>query len=210
MNPPTNQLPGGSLSGSLPNPYGGNYTGSTTTNDIALPNSVTGAMTNASHTAPSYGTFPGNETLAGAAGQASTASAVSQSPALPPASAYGAASTGAPFNGLPALPAPGGSLAGYSAAPAAGAGTANNNLPGLPAIPSATAGGNSATHTPASSAYQGATTLNGYTPGTTGRSTTYDFSPSGGGSAGTAPTNSSFSLPPNTATAPASDPSWKR
>lgn len=100
-------------------------------------------------------------------------------------------------------------MAAYSPAPGTAAGSANN-LAGLPAIPTATAGGSSAAQNPASTAYQGATTLNGYTPGTTGRSTTYDFSPGGSGASTGTATNTGSSLPPNTATAPSSDPLWKR
>src|SRR5690606_2445878 len=122
------QLAGGAYPGSLPSPYGGTYadpaTASTANNNIALPNSVTGAMTNATGSATSYGAFPGSETLPNIAGQASTASAVSPSPAYPPSSASGGASTGALFSGLPALPASGGSLAGYPSAPGGNAGQA--------------------------------------------------------------------------------------
>ncbi len=156
----------------LPNPYGGSYTGTAGTSasaqapNIALPTSVTNTLATGSAASPAG--YPGAS--APAMGSAGTASSI---PVGYPQSS--------PASATPTMPST----------------TTTPDLPSYPSLPAGGVGG-----TPSPSAYQGATTLTptdpsapatasapaGFAPGTTGRSTGYDF---GAGS--------SNSLPPNTA-----------
>jgi hypothetical protein len=188
--PPTTTTASSSAVG-LPNPYGGTYAGTggaTSVPSIALPGGVQQSVAtaqNAVNTANGYA----NAANAYANG---VANSISSLPSYP----FSTVSTGTAGTG--------------TSSPT----TAAMSTPAFPELPQGVASGASsafpnplAATPPATSAYQGSTTLSsGYRPGTTGRSTGYDFSSGGAGSATQAPTapstNSqpSFSLPPNTAT----------
>ncbi len=221
----------GSLpSGSLPSPYGGTYTGSTTSlntsassslankSDVPLPSSVTAAL--AKGAAPTVGSNAGSGLPA-----LPSATAGSTTPALPAGYANnGTGQTPASTSAYQMMPSPlgfgsnpytpstpvttVGSLGGTAGqAPTGNSATAGSLTMGLPPFPNQP-GTSSAGSTPppatASTAYQGATTLGSYSPGSTGRSTSYDFS--GGQGATTAgavsPATSLPSVPANSGTLP--------
>lgn len=218
------QPPATPTSGGMPSPYGGTYTGSTPSGSAsAAPKSNVASNTPASpyptasayasspygagqSSAPSaYAGLPSPNTAGSAAGlPAYPVASSSTAPGLPtqtgaslqsmlpgstmPDSAMPARPTGYPSStvstttslGLPTSP---------TGLPGAGTGPATDSLPsaGLPTSGTAMA---------APSAYRGSTTLGGFSPGTTGRSTGYDF---GGGQASESPAAGTTTLPPNTA-----------
>lgn len=197
-----------------PNPYGGSYSGTTTAPDIGLPKSVTGALANAASTMPSYPSSNGTSTptYSGTGGYGPAATTAQTAPGMGANSyaGYGTASSAPasyPTGSYPGTPVTGSSpVATASAGGTAATQYPSPSLPALPAMPNATTGQVAGAQTPASSAYQGATTLSGgYSPGTTGRSTGYNFGPSSTGTTPTAGGTSAApmsSFPPNTATAP--------
>ncbi len=199
---------------SYPSPYGGSYSGSTGTPNIELPNSVNGALAGAAQAMPGYP----------AAGTYGSAAAAGGLPAYPPAAGYNAtpAPAGATVgaggyasnttpSGIGNGPSSQNSLVNYPSPtnPTPGTGTlppGSSQASALPYPPLPGAGNGtmntnpSATLPPASSAYKGA---GSYSPGTTGRPTSYDFSTTGATTAsGSTPVNPSATLPPNTASAP--------
>ncbi len=174
---------------SLPNPYGGTYSGATTSTttastrsgDIPLPTSVAAALSNGAAAVPAYPSMgsglPAYPTNAMPVGYASNTAATPASQ-----SSY---QTAVPEPAVPSIAMP--------------SSTAGPALPVFPNFPSASAGtpasmSPSATQ-PTNSAYVGSTTLDTFSPGSTGRKTSYDFSGNSSGSG-----SSSTSLPPNTAT----------
>lgn len=198
-------------------PYGGTYGSAAAQPEVALPSSVANNLgtPGSSYPTSSMGGLP--NATASTAGSGSTA--YPTSPGLPTqASTVGYASGSGlglppggttPTSSLPtnAYPTAGSTYPTSSAGGLPSGADLQASLPNLPV--SGTAGGpslgaaTSSTATPsvmptpsgytAPTAYKGATTLGGFSPGTTGRSTGYDFGsgPSEGGSTNT--------LPPNTA-----------
>jgi hypothetical protein len=185
--PNTAGLATGIASPGYPSTYGGSYSGTTSAPDIGLPKSVTGALADAASSMPSYASTNGTSTptYSGSGGYGPN------SPTLPSAPSPTSAYAGYPSStlGMPASTANTGQYPGPT-----------DQLPAYPALPEIPTG-QVAGSQPASSAYQGTTTLGGYTPGTTGRSTTYNFGPTATTNSATSPVGS---LPPNTATSPSS------
>jgi hypothetical protein len=168
--------------GALPSPYGGSASGVGTAPkmaDIALPNSVAGAMT-----VPSTPVGYPNQ-AAGVPDYPSVGQAKPQS--TMPMATYpsGAGATGYPTS-TPSFPA----------IPGTTATSASTSPPAYPSLPPV-AGSASSAGSAASSAYQGSSTVNRYSPGSTGRSTGYDFSTGSTAAPSTAVPGST--LPPNTA-----------
>ncbi len=216
----TGTLPGGSL----PSPYGGTYTGSSSTlqtspntgttakTDIPLPSSVTAAL-NKGTTGVAGSAGSGLPALPGAtAGMTSLST-----PALPAGyannpSGQTPASTSA-YQMMPSPPAYAGSNPYAPSIPTATVGSLGGASTGtsIPPAPSALTTGlpafpNQSSTAAASSAYQGATTLGTvYSPGSTGRSTSYDFS-GGQGATTASSTSPATSYPvqaaPNSGTQP--------
>ncbi|MBX3423047.1 MAG: hypothetical protein KF752_15940 [Pirellulaceae bacterium] len=162
-----------STSGSFPSPYGGSYSGVSHA-QTALPN--TSAVGNA-QSAP-YSTSPTN---------------------LPQNSPIG----------YPALSGSG-SMAAAASTVSGPVSPSSGNVPAV-SYPNASSTGNGYPYTspnsntlnggvvPAASAYQSGTPTGTFAPGTTGRTTSYNFAP--GATTGTsAPAQSGINLPPNTAT----------
>ncbi len=202
LSPATAPSPSTALGQTTPNPsasipYGG--TGYGTPSPSASPNSALASMPSPYGGSSSF-PAPGNTASLGGANPAypplpnATVGGVVQSsypgatvpPSYPSASAPGSVGYGVGGSGSATGPA----MPPLAAFPAATQGGSSN--------PTATAGGSP------SSAYQGATTLGAFAPGSTGRSTAYDFS--GGATAPTATTSTTtrptYSLPPNTAAVP--------
>lgn len=161
----------------LPNPYGGNYKGSTTTPDVKLPSSVENAIAEAK----SNMQYP-NATLPTTQNATNNA----QNIGYPTGGSSAAAGLGLP-SGMPTYPstqAPSGMQAPPSSAyqpggVSTGGGSPEMNLPDLPALPGV--GGTTApsSTTPIgqpSMSLPAATTPSTFTPGTTSRNTGYDFS----------------------------------
>ncbi len=221
----------GSLpSGSLPSPYGGTYTGaspslhtnpsttSTAKADVPLPSSVTAAL-NRGTSGP---TTTNNSSGLPAIPSATAGSTMPSTPAFP--AGYANSSSGqipASTSAYQMMPSPptypvtnpytpnipvttGGNL---GTTPGFSVGTSSSTMPtttavGLPAVPNQTKPATASSST-ASSAYQGATTLGTvYSPGSTGRTTSYDFS----GGQGATPASSTSNIPgptaPNSTTQP--------
>ncbi|MEZ6135921.1 MAG: hypothetical protein R3C53_13540 [Pirellulaceae bacterium] len=207
---------GGTTSG-YPGTYGGSYGGASSQPNVELPKSVTGALAQAQAAMPSYPSSYGNSTPSyngtggyGPAPETTAAappSASTQYPGYPTSPTYNpTASMSAAVAAAPAIPSPSGLLPSVTV----GSRTeATLTIPPMSGANANTASYNSGTTTSISpqpsSAYQGATTLGGFTPGTTGRSTTYDFSPGANNTSaasGTAQPATTNTLPPNTATLP--------
>lgn len=189
----------------LPNPYGGTYAGTASpgraggTNehlygntpaagmpaDIPLPNSVTSSLASGPNSPGLYPSAPGMPALPDTT-SASYAAAVNPSPSMMPHAGLPPLPTG-----LPALPPPTGTAGSFDPTRTTTGGSFTLNTPNT-----ATSVNN--TPTPPSTAYQGATTL-GFAPGTTGRSTTYNFS---GNASGSSPASRNSQLPPNTSLPP--------
>lgn len=190
-------------------PYGGTYGSAVASQpEVALPNSVANNLgTPGSYPTSTLGALPG-------ANPPSGSTAYPTSPGLPTQASTVGYSNGTglglptsgtqPTSSLPTAGSP------YPTSTAGGLPSATDLQASLPNLPvSGSAGGPSlgtsspntptppATSTPsgytAPSAYKGATTLGGFSPGTTGRSTGYDFG-SGPSKSGSTP-----GLPPNTA-----------
>ncbi len=207
---------GSTATGGGQSPYGGSYSSAPSNQpDVALPSSVasnlgTGSAyptsTVASNTTPGV-TSSGSNAMGAGLPAYPVASSGSGFPT--PASTAGYSSNATASSGLPTPPLPGGTY------PTAGspmtsnlpsAGSLQSSLPNMPLAgaaggPSLSTGATGTATAPtttapaggfqAPSAYKGATTLGGFSPGSTGRSTGYDF--------GSGPSGSSGSLPPNTA-----------
>lgn len=181
----------GSRTGS---PYGFAQTVSTPTTNLA-------AQANG-YTYPQTGAYQTATTGTATTGAATTGQAASAGLPSPYGSGYtdttAAAGSTARASAVtptsyPALPAGNSGSTGYGS---------TNPISSYPALPAGSAGSTTApaTTAPATTGYQGSTTLPnnaaGYAPGTTSRSTNYNFGTSGGtSSAG----SQSFSLPSNTA-----------
>jgi hypothetical protein len=210
----TGMVPGGGL----PSPYGGTYTGatsgtipgSTSKSDVQLPNSVMTALNTGTSASPAGFGSTGLPALPPATVGGSSTS----TPALP----VGYSSTiGAPTSASTSayqMPSPSNytgssttlpSLPGMQTGSPLGTPTSGANPSGLPAYPNQPSGSAASATLPSSttlpssatlpsstsSAYQGATTLGTFSPGSTGRSTSYDFS----GNAGATSSGSTSSLP---------------
>lgn len=174
----------------LPNPYGGSYAGvSSTTSmpNVTLPSSVSNALnggaanpsgTGAVVSYPSTGDSAGLPSYPSGTGSSKTSSpaAVGQSlPSMPSYPAAGSTSSTGNTNSMPAYPS-------YPASPETTGGTA-------------TAAGSSSAHKTNSNTYSGTAASGNYAPGTTSRSTGYDFS----GASTSGATQGESRLPPNTA-----------
>lgn len=178
----------------LPSPYGGSYSSGSTamtgTPNITLPTNVAASLGSAAPAAQNIG-----NTIAPPATSPTTNFSQASYPTYPSATA---GSVSLPK--LPNLAAPNSLGTPNLASPNTAA--VNVGGPSGVAMPTATSNaglpssvGSAATGLPAPSAYKGATTLGGFSPGTTGRSTGYDF-----GSGQTNPvTPPQTTLPPNTA-----------
>ena len=208
-----------SASGSFPSPYGGTYSGNTATTapNIQLPTSVTGALAEAANSIPDYSSMPKQAAASAqqfatnaqqqvAAGTNQVAAGMQQMASSAEQTIQNAQQTAtSALTAYPSIPYP--NVTNYPTATAGvGASATNVSLPSYPAIPSASTVQDSAVNPP-SSAYQGATTLGGYSPGTTARTTSYDFSADANNAtqpASATGTPRSFTLPPNTAAGDAS------
>lgn len=180
--------------GPLPNPYGGSYAGvSSTTSmpNVTLPSSVTSALNGSATNTPGTGSVASYPTASDSAGLPSYPNVTGSSKTSPVSTAS---------QSLPSMPS-------YPAAGSAGSTGNTNSMPAYPSYPaspetaggSATAAGSSSAHSTNSSTFPGASgtgnASGNYAPGTTSRSTGYDFS--GRSSGGAAQGDSR--LPPNTA-----------
>jgi hypothetical protein len=193
-----------------PNPYGGSYAGMTPAkpSDSSSQNGVKGALAN--YPAPSASTGYGS--VPQTSGSAYT-TGVAALPQLPPATttnSYGATAPNSysapppsnPYQNLPPIP----STSTIAAGTAPIGQTPQSNIPSYPGVPTQpTAGqtsvgsytaGNSSVGSQPSNRYTGA-----YQPGTTSRSTTYNFGSVAPAQA-TAPAATGTQLPPNTASNP--------
>lgn len=193
--------------GALPSPYGGTYNGSMASlntpstaagsGDVPLPSSVTNALgrgvgATAGYSAPAMpgGGLPPlpNATVAGYTNNAPTNAATTayQLPEGPTAGQTSAFTAGNNYTSS----TPGSTVGGSAAA---GSGMGLPSLPGSNSVNASTAGQAGSTATPNTSittpnAYPSTAPANSYSPGSTGRSTGYDFGSKN--AAGAAPANS--------------------
>ncbi len=168
----------------LPSPYGGTYAGAS-----GAARTMTGNNSFGSPTATTLPALPDTSS-------ASYAANINPAPGMMPQAGLPPLPTS-----LPSLPPPTGTMGSVEPSRAMAAGSYTLGGP-------STTAGLASTSNPPSSAYQGATTQ-GFAPGTTGRSTTYNFSgtQSGNSAAGhNSLVPPSSSLPPNTATLPTAQP----
>ena len=193
-----------------PNPYGGSYAGITPAKptDATLQNGVKGALAN--YPAPNASMGYGSAPQASGSAYAVGAAALPQFPAPPAANSYGMTTPNTysspvqnnPYPSLPAIPSSGGLAAGN-------VGQAQiANVPNYPAVPvptQPTAGQTSVGNYTAGGYNTGSQPINRYSgvyqPGTTSRSTTYNFGSVAPATA-TAPSSTGPALPPNTASNP--------
>lgn len=195
-------------SGALPSPYGGTYSGSMAglstpstaagSGDVPLPSSVTaalgkGAGATAGYSAPAAtdGGIPAlpNTTAVGYTQDAPTTAATTayqlpggpaagQTSAFPASNIYTSGATGGPAAGLPALPG------------------SNSASPANSAHADSTATPPSSTSAPAGASSSPSGSPSSYSPGSTGRSTSYDFGKqqAGGAAASSAPSGGTLPL----------------
>ncbi len=190
-------------SAGLPNPYGGTYGGtapaaasstSSQPDNFPLPSSVAAAMSAGSAaTANGQPAYPTNATPVGYTGASSVSVPSYQTqvstPAVPSNNFTAPTSPSIPaYPSFPNMNLPSGSAGTLGLSSTAPANPTNQSSTTTSSQPAATS----------SSAYMGSTTLNGYSPGSTGRNTAYDFS-SGNNAAMPAATTQS---PSNTGSLP--------
>lgn len=169
----------------MPNPYGGTFGNATGTLAGGLQMPSNGLPPNTASTAPNPGAFPpipGYPSTPAVAGVSYSEPSLGMLPAIPSLGTN--ASTAGSMGSAPQGITPQGIGAGIAPPPA----------PAMGAV------------APAGSAeFGGATTLPGFAPGTTARSTAYNFGESSGATASPS-TRPTFTLPPNSATNPNGSP----
>lgn len=200
--PPATSAASTATTGSLPSPYGGSYSGSSASlntastaapkSDVPLPNSVAAALgkgpaATAGYTsAPSLGSglpaFPNSAGSPPLLGATAPPTSYGSAPGIPATTSAYQLPPGPNASGVPAFTASNtytsppvstaGTAAGVPALPAIGVAATQPTTPSHATSPALPPSGGSA----ASSAYQSSNTLSPYSPGSTGRSTTYDFS----------------------------------